>query len=283
MPTVLDLDLDFFVWPIAHWPEGDERLPESEYSVSRPDDVREFLEQHCCLHPSRKIPGRAVIEHRDAFFTWRAWLRSGILPVPFDVIHVDAHADLGLGDAGWVYLLSEVLALPLRERDVPEIGPRALNSGNYLAFAIANRWIGRLTYVFPVRERREEGPAAVGEIRVLEGGKPIRTTEIRAARPRSGEPRPSDLMPVLFRGRDTKTGIIELACYGPEAVRRVGDATLELPEPLRVEPPVPFNYVLGDKFKFAGFTHMTVAQSPQFTPASADRLLPIFRDYFVET
>jgi|HubBroStandDraft_1064217.scaffolds.fasta_scaffold102749_1 hypothetical protein len=255
MQTILDLDLDFFVWPIEYWPEGGGRLPEGECTHSRPDEVREFLETSCSLKRGKTIPGHEMVEHEDAFSTWRRWLHAGILTAPFDVIHVDAHADLGLGDGGWVYLLSELLALPLTERSEPRVGPRALNSGNYLAFAIANRWIASLTYVFPHRK-----PPAQGH-----------------------EARPTDLMPLLFRDRNARTGLIELGRYSPDTVLRIAERTSNPPAPISVEPVVPFNYVPSYQFRFEGFTHMVVAQSPQYTPASADELLPIFRDYFVES
>jgi hypothetical protein len=36
-----------------------------------------------------------------------------LIKAPFDMDHVDAHADHGLGDSSWVYLLTEILALPV--------------------------------------------------------------------------------------------------------------------------------------------------------------------------
>ena len=44
MHVVLDLDLDFFVWPIAYW-DKEVRLSESEYSHASEKEVRHFLEQ----------------------------------------------------------------------------------------------------------------------------------------------------------------------------------------------------------------------------------------------
>jgi UPF0489 domain len=278
MHTVLDLDLDFFVWPIAHWPEGPGRLPEAEYEHSSPDEVREFLKGRCFLKSGKNIPGHEMIEHRDAFPTWRRWLHTGLLSAPFNVIHVDAHADLGLGGGGWIYLLSEVLALPVTQRREPQIGPSALNSGNYLAFAIANRWISSLTYVFPYKKPIPSGDSF--SLNVFYGEQFSHTVRMGDTFS-EGEPRPTDLLHLLFRDGNARSGLIELRQYGPDIVKTLAYATLE-PEPLHVEPVVPFNYAPGDRFRFEGFTHMTVAQSPQFTTASADQLLPIIRDYFAE-
>jgi hypothetical protein len=278
MQTVLDLDLDFFVWPITHWAEGDGRLSEAECTHSSPHEAREFMEMRCTLKRGKKIPGHEMVEHRDAFSTWRRWVRTGVLSVPFEVIHVDAHADLGLGDSGWVYLLSEVLALPVAQRSEPQRGPRGLNSGNYLAFAIANRWIAKLTYVFPYQKPKKQEPLT---LRVFLGDTFSHTVSSGAAS-EEDEPRPTDLLHLLFRDRDAGTGLVELGRYSPETVHQICDGTLRPPEPIHVEPVVPFAYTPADRFRFEGFTHMTVAQSPQYTPASADELLPIFREYFAE-
>ncbi|SRR6266851_2115514 len=278
MQTVLDLDLDFFIWPITHWPEGTGRLSESECTHSSPEQVREFLETRCSLKRGNNIPGHEMVEHRDAFSTWRRWLHAGVLSAPFNVIHVDAHADLGLGDGGWVYLLSELLALPVTQRNEPRFGTHGLNSGNYLAFAIANRWIGNLTYVFPYQKPERREPATLnvfaGETfvqRVSPGGTVSEEN-----------PRPTDLLHLLFRDRNARTGLIELRRYSPDSVKHIADGTLAPPKPMHVEPVVPFTYTPADCFRFGGFTHIIVAQSPQYTPASADQLLPIFRDYFAE-
>jgi hypothetical protein len=143
MDTVIDLDLDFFVNPTAIWPQWEGRAPESDYTAATVDAVREFLEQQCGVDRQRRLPGVQFEEHVEAFWTWKRWIAEGKLTTPFRVIHIDAHADIGLGDAGWVYLLTEILELPVDKRNVPRASgdSRDMNSGNYLAFAVANRWI----------------------------------------------------------------------------------------------------------------------------------------------
>ena len=232
----------------------------------------------CSLNTAKQIPGHEIVEHQDAFFTWRRWLDCGVLVVPFDVIHIDAHADLGLGEGGWIYLLSELLALPPAKRSTPRVGTGALNSANYLAFAIANRWIRKLTYVFPYRKPRKRRRILMD---VYEGDELVRTVPAYATMNEEREPRPSDLMPLLFHNSDTRTNVIELRHFSPDAVKTLAWATVP-PTTIHVEPAVQFEYIQSDRFRFDGFTHMTVAQSPQYTPASADELLPIFRCYFSE-
>jgi len=256
MHTVLDLDLDFFVWPIAHWPESDGRLPAGDCEYLATDhEVRGFIEQRCHLNRVNKIPGKVFVEHEEAFRVWRCWITDGTLTSPFRVFHVDAHADLGLGDSGWVYLSTELLALPLHRRDKPRFASNGLSSSNYLAFAIANRWIYDLTYVFPT------GPSTVSG--------------------QAGRSCPDDLPPMHFRDGDSKSGLIELKRYEPKDKNAV--ATGSAATPLDVEPTVPFNCIAAGEFQFSGFTHFVVAQSPRFTPPAAGKLLEIIREYLSPT
>ena len=67
--------------------------------------MRTVLEDHCGLDRARPVPGRLVTDHFEAFLFWQELVRCGALDIPFDVVHVDAHADLGSGDAGYVYLM----------------------------------------------------------------------------------------------------------------------------------------------------------------------------------
>jgi hypothetical protein len=216
----------------------------------------------------------------DTFRIWRRWLKAGILSAPFAVIHVDAHADLGLGDGGWIYLLSDFLALPLEQRAQPRFARDALNSGNYLAFAIGSRWISRLTYVFPpsrlgprMGPLRSSGIVPLGAVVDGLDHAPIGHDDEQ-------EERPVDLMTMHFRNGDSRTQLIELRHFSPQDVRGILWET-NPPSPIHVEPAVPFEHILAPKFEFRGFTHMIVAQSPHFTPPSADQLLPEFREYFI--
>jgi hypothetical protein len=55
MNTILDLDLDFFVWSVKHHPE-EARLPESECRhLTLKAEVRTFLERRCHLSKDAKI------------------------------------------------------------------------------------------------------------------------------------------------------------------------------------------------------------------------------------
>jgi hypothetical protein len=60
-------------------------------------------------------------------------------------------------------------------------------------------------------------------------------------------------------------------------------AVRDNPEALRREPAVPNKYVAGSDYKGSGFTHMILAQSPGYTPASADALISVITQYFYES
>jgi len=271
MDTVLDLDLDFFVWPIAIMRGGKKRLADDEVTrLATHDEVRTFLEQRCHLSRATRLPGREFVEHRDAFRTWRRWLAEGRLTSPFRVFHVDAHADLGLGDAGWLYLTTEQLARPVPKRSRPRFGRTGVTSGNYLAFAIANQWIHSLTYVYP----EDPDPAPPPEVDSLYD----RLRRLRGVGCDDDEDKcpVEDLMVMYFRDEDWKTKVLELKQYPKD----IDVFRTQRPEPIHIEPSVEFDLVAGSTFEFSGFTHLVVAQSPQFTPVAADALLDVIREYF---
>ena len=85
-------------------------------SVWDEKEVRQFLEQNLGLSQSRKIPGRIVSDHNEALFFWEELINNKKLSDPFDVVHVDSHADLGLGGAAWSFLQKSFLTLPVDSR-----------------------------------------------------------------------------------------------------------------------------------------------------------------------
>lgn len=266
MHTILDLDLDVFSWPVVHWPQTNDRPSDEDHRVASGDDARHFLEAQCGLSACKKIVGKEVTDHDEAFFEWRTWIEQGTLTPPFSVIHADAHADMGMGDAGWCYLLSDLLALPLGKRREPRRGHDALNAGNYLMFAVANRWVSSLTYVFPWRS-----PWA-------SNWKSGRSEQVEDD-PRS-DGAPGDLMVMHFRNGDWRTRMVELRHCSREVLNRcMGRAVLE--PFIHLEPAIPFDFTPVRDFRFHGFTHLTVAKSPRFAPRLADNLLPIVREYFI--
>lgn len=268
MDIVLDLDLDFFGWPPLHYQEGQGRPIESEFEYLADEaEVCNFLERQCHLSKNDKILGRQFVEHVDAFRIWRDWMQEGKLTSPFAVVHVDAHSDLGAGmGLTCMYIETELLALPLTQRSSPRFNSDdGVNSANYLVAAIANRWISRLTYVYPTDpapDERSENPHLT-EISKFLGG-------INGERDRD---LPGDLPPWCFQNDDYKH--IQLAH------RRREDFLRDTGSYAHLEPPVPFQCKKGPEFDFSGFTHMVVAQSRDYIPESSDHLLSVICEYFV--
>jgi len=149
-----------------------------------------------------------------------------------------------MGDAAYAYIMTELLARPFAMRCDPPRDPwSGVNEGNYLAFAIACRWISRLTYV-----RHEQGG--------------------------------DDILPCCMKDNDENSGSIQLKYFGDVSVEALvmGDAT-----PLAVEPEVPFQVIPGSRYlNEQTFDLMYLALSPSYTPESADGLIPIIREYMRE-
>jgi len=268
MHTVLDLDLDFFAWPPLHYRDEEMGRPtESEFKhLADETEVRTFLERQCHLNKADRIPGRQFVEHIDAFHIWKQWIQEGKLMAPFAVVHVDGHSDLGAGmGLTCHYIETELLALPLPERSAPRLDEHdGITSANYLVAAIANQWISRLTYVYPVCTLQEEHENPhLAKIRRLM----LDTAE------EHNPNLPGDLPPWCFQTDDRTQ--IQLAHRKPEDFLNFDHP------PIHLEPPVPLECKTSAEFDASGFTHLVVAQSPGYIPASSDRLLSVIQDYFI--
>jgi hypothetical protein len=129
---ILDIDLDFFVQLVVHLPQSDDRPESGEHSVWSVQRAFDFLTGRCGL--ASPLPGFLIESHDELFFRWRDAIEAEILTPPFHVTHVDAHADLGLGDSGYVYLMTSLLFDPPESRwyPSPPPGTNGLNEANFL-------------------------------------------------------------------------------------------------------------------------------------------------------
>ena len=146
---VLDLDMDFFLTGPCPLAEIGKRPDESCAQAYSDEEVIRFLEEQCGLSRERPVPGAIFDTHDKALDFWRARLEEGGLTAPFEVVHVDTHSDLAFGPPGTGYVLNVVLSrLPAVRADL-DIYRKAveLDEANYLLFALAFRWISRLSYV----------------------------------------------------------------------------------------------------------------------------------------
>lgn len=240
---VLDIDLDFFLEGRAHFRSpGADRLDAADYPPWAVGDALAFLERQCGL--TQTLPGWSTEQHVDVFDCWRDAIALGTLVPPLSVTHVDAHADLGLGDAAYVYVMTELLRLPVEERTNPRRGGLdGLGDGNWLLFAIACRWLSDLMYIH------------VGE-----------------------EERPGDLMEPIMEGFDLDAEHIELAAVPKGALPYLNVH----PPIIHLEPKVPFRRVPWQKYKAdAPFDFICLTRSPEFTPAEADPIYDAIRERFI--
>ena len=103
------------------------------------------------------MPGAIFETHDQALDFWAARMAEGRLTAPFEVVHVDTHSDLAFGPPGPDFVLKAVLTRHPKSRaaiDAYRAGVK-LDEANYLLFALAFRWISRLTYVRNPRSRQD--------------------------------------------------------------------------------------------------------------------------------
>jgi len=249
--TVLDLDLDFFLNDIENNRPifSEERLNDAEYHPWGEDNFRRFLEERCGLSREKKILGRVIRHHHQAFHFWRELVGQGRLATPFRIVHGDAHADLGQPARGWDYLMGRVLHRPPAKRGRIKTGQDHLNPGNYLIFAVGAEWVQEIIFVtHPLWDGR-------------------------------------DLPGLYFQNLDPKTKILHLRKYNPIDIDKFARSTGSLAEyPFDlVGHAVPLAIIPGEEFRWEEkFDVALLCQSPGFTPKSADQLIPVFREYIQE-
>lgn len=265
---ILDLDMDYFMDRVATdiQEEEKERLSEQCFidSVWEEHRVRKFLEEHLGLSKVNKIRGRIVTGHNEALFWWKELIDDGKLMVPFEVVHVDSHADLGLGSFSSRYILEYLLQYsveerPLHSKFVDYYGRmRDVGIGDYLLFAIAFRWISKLTYcanpkgdkndyLWEIMKNLEEEPI---------WDEPVENT-------------------------------IQLVCNPDMPIPYYDASPMEKKEYLDKgikEPEVPFLIIpnVEDVAYDGDFDFVVLAQSPNYTPENADFIMEILREYIEE-
>lgn len=151
---ILDLDMDYFMEKVADNNSKKEngRLIESEFreSVWSEQKVRSFFENNLGLSKAKKIRGKVLTNHNEALFFWEELIQKGLLTEPFEVIHIDSHADLGFGDPITdLFVFDDILKLPKTERrkmrklysDKIEYD---ITIGNYLLWTLVYGYVNKL-------------------------------------------------------------------------------------------------------------------------------------------
>lgn len=245
MDRILDIDLDFFLNKVSDSREDSKRLNKKNYFPWRKDRLKSFLENRCNLAMKPPIRGRIVKNHHQAFFFWKELIQSKIIEIPFELVHIDAHSDIGVADWGWIYITSELLHKPLKERMNPDKSMLfGINEANYLAFALACRWIKKITFI--IHPNWE-----------------------------------NDLIDVYFKDFDISSGYIQLKRYYKEELLTKGFEEELIP--LDLEPEIPVEFVpLLDYKDSQFFSLLTLSRSKTFTPKSSDRLIKVIKHYIYE-
>ena len=266
---ILDLDMDYFLDSVAHFilDSCKKRLSEEYYGekVWSKDRVRTFLESNLGLSREKKIKGRIVKGHNEALFFWKELIYKGEIEVPFEIVHVDSHADLGLGCTfSWQHILNSVLSFPILER--PKHNQYTNSSGNlrsaglgdYLLFAIAYRWVSKLIYCANPNGQKND----------------YLYCTIKNFEEKFIWDDPVDLSIQLIYNSQLD---IPKQNASTEETRLFIDTGVKEPEvPMTIIPTVEGVAFDGD------FEYAILAQSPNYTPASADFIMDIFREYIEE-
>ena len=230
---VLDLDMDFFLSGPCPLAALGERPDESCAEVWSEEAVVRFLEEQCGLSADHPVPGAIFDTHDKALDFWAARLEDGSLTAPFEVVHVDTHSDLAFGPPGTNFVLNVVLSRLPDQRADKEAYRKAveLDEANYLLFALAFRWVDRLSYV--------RNPKSHHDI-----PRQLLTTQ--------GDIHLRSFISQMMEGRNGK------------------------------EPVIPFDvYDDYTEFRQHGYDFVTMAQSPRYAPASADKIMDILKRYIV--
>ncbi len=249
---ILDIDLDFFQDGRFMYLADDEnkRLSAKEAQPWYRRKVITFIEKNCGLSKKQKIKGKIFTHHHEVFFELRKLIKLSELEIPLVLNHIDAHADLGMGDCSYVYIMGELLHKPLRQRSKPKQGDfDGLGFTNYLSFAIANRWIRELNFVINENWRDDIPRSFLAENNIpsmLLFGNYNFTIQLK---------------------KYTKTQIDDLN-YGRKC------------KPIGYEPKLPFNIITYDTFKLhKPCDFVFLSQSPGYTSKETDAFINIISKY----
>jgi hypothetical protein len=250
MIRFLNLDLDFFVHgDIIHSPAKRVGRPTGSQRPWSSKELRNFLESKCVLSRERPVPGRFVVEHDAAFDYWHSLLRSQTDEITIALTHIDAHADLGMGDLSFRDLMGHHLHKQISERSNPKRGINGLNHGSYLAYAVACRWLSRIDFVLHPSWQNDLPWFYFKDFSELTDFDGCKYIQLRAFDARSFE----DSLSLHW---------------------------IEEEKPAAIEPEVPFCTIRAEAWKASGpFDFALLAQSPAFVSREADRLLGIFAEY----
>ncbi len=247
---ILDIDLDFFLSDISEGSRRTPRLHEDEYIPWQQTEVTAFLECNLGLKKEKPIPGKFFTYHHELLRELKEL--TDVHLSPFQIVHIDAHADMGMDYAAdsLSYILKDILNTNIEERIYQPRIREKLNEGNWLVFAVAFRWVQEITYVFHPKLNISQGPDFADDI--------------------------------ICKNSDVDSGVIQLPIMKPYSE---GGYTRQNDQHITgYEPEVPISLICGNKYKNTlPFDRIYLTHSPQYTPESSDLLIPCIREYIKET
>jgi len=253
---ILDIDLDLFQSEcVDRRPrdknsrvDGDPTYPcITPWTEAR---LQHFLESQCGLSQDNPVPTFYVEHHMEVFDIIKHLISIGYISVPVEILHSDAHADLGCGDTSPDYIDREILQLQIHDRDNPkrfDLNNKStwggLDDGNFLLFAIACGWVSHLTYIHHPQ-------------------------------------RFNDIPMSIFPNDVPESGTIQLYCWPIQEMNADPYAYWKRPSMGIPEPPVGFSRVLVDQFNNQQQISLAfVAKSPSYTISAVDNFYPILHKY----
>ncbi len=253
---ILDIDMDYFLKEIPIMISGNStvRISDDDYLVWSKDEVIDFFENRLGLSKEIKIKEKIVTHHNEALYHWRKLVQEYRLSVPFEVVHIDSHADLGLGYPSWVFILDSLLSVPVEERikieNYGDIFEKYYEPsiGDYLLFALAFRWISKLVYVC--------NPTDMG----------------------------NDYVWMILKDGIESNDKIQLAYNKEMKAVEIASNTEKYYATAYWEPEVNFEIVrrVEDVSYNGDFDYIIFYVSPNYTLAAADFIIDIMREYIME-
>lgn len=219
------------------------------------------MENNLGSSKNNKIKGRIISGHNESLFFWKELIAKGELTTSFEVIHVDSHADLGLGYSSCKYILDDLLRYTVNERPYHNRYVNCFGNeseegiGDYLLFAIAYQWISNLVYC--ANPNSDKNDYIVDILKNFHEeyiwGKPVENIIQLAYNLNMKRPNYDDCTEI-------KEKYVKTSIKDPEV-------------PMLIIPTVEGVRYNGD------FDYIVMAQSPNYTPASADFIMDILSEY----
>ncbi|WP_269144268.1 peptide arginase family protein [Cerasibacillus terrae] len=187
-----------------------------------------------------------MTHHNESFNFWEELISEGHISTPFEVTHIDAHSDLGLGDSAWHYILTQLLSYPIEQR-IKILDRSKVNLANYLTFTMSMGWINKLNFVFHEYWNF------------------------------------NDFFSIYLKDFDDYSGFFEFRSYDSQYSASYLTENIRNINPLKKDSLIPYKIYKPNNFKLVEeYDYLVFCQSPQYTPKTADYMLDIIREYITE-